>query len=178
VDEGLVAEFIREAKAAGAGTYRASESEVADRLVELLKDDRSVVIAAGLEGIAGELRSRGVKIVCEDGSDDAAEALPGADAGLGRALGGVAASGTILIGPGSGLEGLVSILPPHYVALLPAAAIQRDIAASLAGATPLIATPGSRIAFVTGPSRTSDIELTPVIGVHGPIRLDLVIVDE
>lgn len=177
MDEELVKEFIREAKAVGAGTRRALKNEVADRLVELLRDDRSVVIAAGLEGVAGELRSRGVRIVCEDGSDGAAEALPAADAGLGQALGGIAASGTILIGPGSGLEGLVSILPPHYVALLPARAIQPDIAAALAKAAPLIGTPGSRVAFVTGPSRTSDIELTPVIGVHGPVRLDVVIVD-
>jgi L-lactate utilization protein LutC len=177
-EEYLVTEFIREANAVGAGTHRVSKAELTERLVEILNDDRSVVAAAGLEGVVAELRSRGIEIVSEDRSSGAVEALPTVDAGLGQALAGIAASGTILIGPGSGLDGLVSTLPPHYVALLSAAAVLPDLAAALAGAAPLIATPGSRVALVTGPSRTSDIELTPVIGVHGPIRLDVVIVDE
>jgi L-lactate utilization protein LutC len=34
------------------------------------------------------------------------------------------------------------------------------------------------ITFVTGPSRTSDIELTLAIGVHGPAQLFVIIVDD
>ena len=34
------------------------------------------------------------------------------------------------------------------------------------------------IAFITGPSRTADIERVLTIGVHGPERLIVVVVDE
>jgi L-lactate dehydrogenase complex protein LldG len=177
-EEQLVAAFRQESEAVGANTVRVSRREIGETLVGLLQNDRSIVAAAGLEGIAEELQSHGLKIIPEEKSGKAAEVLPAADAGLGQAFAGIAASGTILVGSGPGLEGLISTLPPHYVALLPAAAILPDVAAALALTAPLVALPGSRVAFVTGPSRTSDIELTPVIGVHGPMRLDIVIIDE
>jgi L-lactate utilization protein LutC len=177
-DEALVTEFIREAKVVGAGTYRVAKHDLAQTLVQILRDDRSAVAAAGLEGLVEELLGHGVRIQSEDKSGKAAGALAGVDAGLGQALAGISASGTIVIGPGSGLEGLISTLPPHYVALLLVEAIVPDVATALGEAAQLIATAGSRVALVTGPSRTSDIELTPVIGVHGPLRLDVVIVDE
>jgi len=178
MEEQLVAAFLREAEAVGANTVRVSRDEIAETLLGLLRHDQSVVAAAGLEGIVEELQRRGVKVISEERGGKAANVLTTADAGLGQALAGVATSGTIVIGPGSGIEGLISTLPPHYVALLPAGVIQPDLAAALALMAPLIGGPGSRVAFVTGPSRTSDIELTPVIGVHGPMRLDIVVVDE
>ena len=177
VQEQLVAEFVREAEAVGAKAVRVSRDEIAGTVAGLLQDERSVVAAAGLEGIVEELQARGIEVVSEDGSGKAAEALPTADAGLGQAIAGVAASGTVLIGPGSGLEGLIATLPPRYVVLLSANTIQPDIGAALALAAPLIG-PGSRVAFITGPSRTSDIEMTSVIGVHGPMSVEIVIVNE
>ncbi|MBN1628223.1 MAG: LUD domain-containing protein [Thermoleophilia bacterium] len=174
----LVEMFVREAEAVGSGVSRVSKAGLVDRLAGLVVGDRSVVVAAGLEQVAVELRSRGIAVVCEGAGDEAAQALPSVDAGIGRALAGIAASGTVVVGPGTGLEGLVSTLPPHHVAILSAGAILPDLAAALRETASLIAIPGSRIALVTGPSRTSDIELTPVIGVHGPLRLDVVIVDE
>jgi L-lactate dehydrogenase complex protein LldG len=176
-EERLVERFLRESTAVQAHTVRVSRDEVVECLLGLLEGDQSVVAAAGLDGIVEELRSRGVQIVSDDGSGGVAQALPGADAGLCRALGGVAVSGTVLVGPGSGFEGLISILPPHCVILLSVDAIYPDLTAALAEAAPLI-TAGCRLAFVTGPSRTSDIELTSVIGVHGPLRLDVVVIDE
>jgi L-lactate utilization protein LutC len=181
VKDELIAAFVQEANAIGAHVHRVSKGELADCLFRLLEDDRSVVAAAGLDGLVTELRSRGVRIVSDGAgatAEAAANALPEADAGLCRALAGVAASGTVLIGPGWGLEGLISVLPPHCVVLLACDVIHPDVAAALSEAAPLVAAPGSRLVFVTGPSRTSDIELTPVVGVHGPLRLDVVIVND
>lgn len=178
VEEQLVAAFLRESEAVGANTVRVSRDEIVETVLGLLQNDRTVVAAAGLEGIVEELQGHGIKVISEERSGKAAEVLTVADAGLGQALAAVASTGTIVIGPGAGIEGLISTLPPHYVALLPAGVIQPDLGAALALTAPLIAGPGSRVAFITGPSRTSDIELTPVIGVHGPMRLDIVIVDE
>jgi L-lactate utilization protein LutC len=117
-EERLVERFLRESTAVQAHTVRVSRDEVVACLLGLLEGDQSVVAAAGLDGIVEELRSRGVQIASDDGSGGVAQALPGADAGLCRALGAVAVSGTVLVGPGSGFEGLISILPPHCVILL------------------------------------------------------------
>ena len=127
-EQGPVERFLRASAAVQAQTVRISPGEVAECLLRLLQDDRSVVAAAGLDGVVEELRSRGVQIVSDDGSDAAAKALPQADAGLCRALAGVAASGTVLIGPGLGLEGLISTLPPHCVVLLSSNDIYLDLA--------------------------------------------------
>ena len=69
---------------------------------------------------------------------------------------------------------LVSTLPEIHVALLKTDRIVPDLAALLPSLTP----ESSRyIAFITGPSRTADIERVLTIGVHGPFRLVVLCVD-
>lgn len=69
---------------------------------------------------------------------------------------------------------LVSTLPAIHIALVGTDRILPDKTAVFARITPKTA---GYIAFITGPSRTSDIERVLTIGVHGPKRLIILFVD-
>ncbi|MBN2491991.1 MAG: LUD domain-containing protein [Planctomycetes bacterium] len=64
-------------------------------------------------------------------------------------------------------------LPPWHIAVLPHARVVADLAALFASHPEVTRQP---LLFVSGPSRTADIEKTLVLGAHGPARLDVVVV--
>ena len=70
---------------------------------------------------------------------------------------------------------LVSLVPPLHIALLPTERLLGTMADSLAAVH--TNGPAPTITFITGPSRTADIELTLVVGVHGPRELHVVLVE-
>jgi L-lactate dehydrogenase complex protein LldG len=70
---------------------------------------------------------------------------------------------------------LVSSLTGIHVALVPTGNILESKAALFTRINPQTS---RYIAFITGPSRTADIERVLTIGVHGPERLIVVFVDE
>jgi len=70
---------------------------------------------------------------------------------------------------------LVSTLPPLHIALVSTAALLPDLPALLARVDPR---KSAYLSFITGPSRTADIERVLTIGVHGPERLIVVMVDD
>jgi len=72
-------------------------------------------------------------------------------------------------------ERLVSTLPPIHIAIVSTSSILEDKTAVFKKLRP---ENSSYIAFITGPSRTADIERVLTIGVHGPKRLVIVFVDE
>ena len=70
---------------------------------------------------------------------------------------------------------LASTLPAIHVAIIGTDRILADKNAVFSRITPRTS---RYIAFITGPSRTADIERVLTIGVHGPKRLVIVFVDE
>ena len=69
---------------------------------------------------------------------------------------------------------LSSTLPAIHIALIGTDRILADKTAVFSHITPLNS---KYIAFITGPRRTADIERVLTIGVHGPKRLVIVLVD-
>jgi L-lactate utilization protein LutC len=101
--------------------------------------------------------------------------LAGADVGITSALAIAAETGTLLLPPLSTDQRAVSLLPTHHVVLLPADRVVLDIAALFRLWQSSGLTNGNAV-FVTGPSRTSDIEKELVLGVHGPQSLHVLLV--
>jgi L-lactate dehydrogenase complex protein LldG len=161
----------------GGRAVACAPTELATTLAGLIRGsemDAPVLVDPALSGVAAELAALGVRATKVEGDLTRAD-LDGAAIGITGVLCGIADTGTIVIGPGKGYEGILATVCPHHIAVLPTEFIRPDLPTALAALGPEF-TVGSRVAFVTGPSRTSDIELIPVLGVHGPLRLEVVIV--
>lgn len=104
--------------------------------------------------------------------------LESASVGLTGVDAAVAATGTLIVRTGPGKSRLPTVLPPAHIAVMTQRqmvprledwlAAQRESGlADLADA--------ANVCFITGPSRTADIEKQLVVGVHGPGRLHVVV---
>ncbi len=102
-----------------------------------------------------------------------------ADVGITGADYAVAETGSVVVMPRAGLSRLVSLVPPMHIALVR----PEDVVESLDDVFLLRRLEfhrkggdmGSYLNFITGPSRTADIEQTLVVGVHGPREVHLVL---
>jgi L-lactate dehydrogenase complex protein LldF len=83
--------------------------------------------------------------------------------GVTKAVCGLADTGSVLVMDGEGDPLKASLLPEIHIAVLKSA----DILPSLPEAMHLVKNSNAAV-FITGPSRTADIEMTLTIGVHGP----------
>lgn len=89
----------------------------------------------------------------------------------------IAETGTLLTLSGAGTPPSTSLLPETHVAVVPCSRIVKTmedawalLRAERAGVMPRAAN------FISGPSRTADIEQTLVLGAHGPYRVHVILV--
>lgn len=87
---------------------------------------------------------------------------------------GITQSATLVLMSNSRRGRSVSLLPPRHLTFLAASKIKDDLSEVMEELISL-ETPPAAIEFISGPSRTSDIEMDLSIGVHGPIEVFLVI---
>ena len=88
----------------------------------------------------------------------------------------IAETGTIAITSGAMTPTATALLPDTHVAV-----VQSDqIVSGMEEAFALVREHGAMpraLNFISGPSRTGDIEQTIVLGAHGPFRVHLLVID-
>jgi L-lactate dehydrogenase complex protein LldG len=111
-------------------------------------------------------------IVTNDGYDK--HELEKCDVGVSECDALIAQTGTVLVTSKSSGGRALSCLPPHHVVIARRGQMVADLPAAMAlvkqryaGNFP------SMISFITGPSRTGDIERILVLGAHGPKKLTI-----
>ena len=96
------------------------------------------------------------------------------DVGITTAQAAIAETGTLVLEQASERNRLVSLLPPVHIAIINAVDICATLGEAISRARANCET-SPAITFITGPSRTADIELTLTIGVHGPKELYVIV---
>jgi L-lactate dehydrogenase complex protein LldG len=95
------------------------------------------------------------------------------DVGITTAQAAIAETGTLVLVSTQERHRLVSLVPPVHIAILDASKIYETLGEALAFIHKTEISPA--VTFITGPSRTADIELTLTVGVHGPQELYVII---
>jgi L-lactate dehydrogenase complex protein LldG len=98
----------------------------------------------------------------------------------------IAETGTLMLCSRPGQERLASLVPPYYVSIVERPQIVPDLIDAFdrlqSPALPLSPSPTlapipSNVTFITGPSKTGDIELQLTTGVHGPGKWRVIVID-
>jgi len=173
--------------------YKVVETDLGEWIIQLAKEKPSHITAPALhktrEEIA-ELFSRHLgktvhpepKEMVKIAREEMRKHFFEADIGISGANLAVAESGTLVIVSNEGNARLTTSLPPVHIALVTTEKFVETLEQAVTLIKALIpASSGfkltSYVSFITGPSRTTDIEKELVIGVHGPQELHVIILD-
>ncbi|CAG0943369.1 hypothetical protein ANRL1_01316 [Anaerolineae bacterium] len=159
----------------GGVTRRISRVEIRSALANIVRDE-SVKKATAWEtrerkelGVADALRELGVEIVSPHADK---RALAECDLGITGADAAFPETGTLMLRSSPEKPRAVSLLPRVHLAIITPTILRADLMPAFTE----VKGEGYWV-FVTGPSRTADIELTVTIGVHGPKALRVWVVE-
>ena len=127
----------------------------------------TVLSAAGLKEVSGDVDSA-ERLAHQTSYTDLGLGITGAEAGFTE-------SGTIVVRSGPGRPRMASLIPLVHVAVLPADRLYRSLAHWAAEHVATIPE-AANVAFITGPSKTGDIEQNINVGVHGPRYVHVLLV--
>lgn len=173
--------------------YRIVETDLGEWIIQLAQEKPSHITAPALhktkEDVAALLSQHLGKRVPADpkeivklAREEMRKHFFEADIGISGVNLAVAESGTLVIISNEGNARLVTSLPPVHIALVTTEKFVETLEQAITLVKALIpASSGlkltSYLSFITGPSRTTDIEKEQVTGVHGPRELHIIILD-
>jgi L-lactate dehydrogenase complex protein LldG len=155
-----------------------TEAAAAQKLAEMAAAEGWKRVASHGDGANGTSTRKivsGLKLagIWTDSGYDVRE-MENCDAGVSECDALVAQTGSVVVTSRSAGGRALSVLPPHHVVLARREQMVADLPAAFAllekkygGNYP------SFISFITGPSRTGDIERILVLGAHGPKKLTI-----
>lgn len=112
--------------------------------------------------------------VCKTDKTFDVNELESSDAGITECDALIAQTGSVLVTNRSAGGRALSVLPPHHVVLARREQLLRDLPAAFELLKKKYASNyPSMMSFITGPSRTGDIERILVLGAHGPKKLTI-----
>jgi len=195
----VIEKFEEELQKVTGSTYRASTSAELAGILRKITSDRqakSVVLSRnpilGQLGIARELASLGISVAVWPEAAAGApinEGVPGfresafaAEVGITGVDFVLAESGSLVLSSLTEGAQLASLAPPAHIALYrrsQAFATLEEVLARLpVPLDPQAPLPGRSVVFITGPSRTADIEQILIRGVHGPKEVHAILVED
>lgn len=188
--EDRVEQFMSTLQALDVDVVRVTSSDaVADQILQWIEEleIRSVVYQDDdrLEGL-GILRRLANKEELETvkwGADDVSyderkKRLDRIEMGITMADLGLAETGSVILFNGGGKGRITSLLPPVYVAVIQSSQIVPRLTQALEEIGSRKDHLPSCVNFITGPSRSADIEMDLSLGVHGPGKVFIVVLDE
>ncbi len=176
------ARFLEELRAIGGSGRRVSSlEEVREYVVSLAREKGAkLLVRWDVEeldrlDVDDPLKQAGVEVVAWRDIEDFRAVAAGADIGLSTAEWAIAETGSLVLTSGLGRGRSVTLLPPTYVVVI---AVER-ILSTVPEAIEKYAGDGgvpANVCFHTGPSRSGDIEMTLVTGMHGPGEVHVILV--
>ena len=190
----LIEQMVQSADEAGWKVHRTDNfEESAELIVSICKDHNANSVLRSAHSVLTDIpldsaltASGAVLEVTEHSSESSIQQIQKsksaafrADVGITGVDYAVAETGTVVLHPRAGVSRLLSLAPPTHIAVLCPGdvlasldelfAIQRDdfLNGELQGSMNLI----------SGPSKTADIEGTTVTGIHGPLEVHLIIIE-
>ena len=174
--EALAARFIKEAQVLSCQVH-AVENDIiaAQAILEILAEEKRVLAwdfgQIPCQALETTLHEAGVAVAAPD-DPTALSGVTGADAAL-------AATGSLVMVSGPGRQRTVSILPRKHIAII----TQDQILANMENwlgeqrKNNLEAfNKAANINIISGPSRTADISMELILGMHGPKTLHIIII--
>ncbi len=184
--EALLARFRAEVERLGVLFQQAANAEGAlDLLLARLRAEGAQEVLVWenlpLQGVAQALESARVRPIVPkiSGADRKAayQALDAVPIGISGVDAAFATTGTLALITEAGQSRLPSLLPPLHIALLPRQNLYARPENWLHTHGAATLKRSRSVVFVTGPSRTGDIEMQIIIGVHGPKWLHIIAFD-
>jgi len=108
----------------------------------------------------------------------AREARDGDAVGVTGAFAAIAETGTLMVVSGPDTPANVSLLPETHIAIVRAERIVKHMEDAWELARAELGQLPRAVNFISGPSRTGDIEQVIILGAHGPYRVHLILVGE
>jgi L-lactate dehydrogenase complex protein LldG len=186
--DALLERFSKELGALTGEVYSVTgDEEARAKVLEVLEQYEAKSILAWdfahipVDGLEAAIRATGIEIIQPDSHDEmrmeTLSASAGAQVGLTGADAAAATTGTLIFTTAPGKVRIPTVLAPVFLAvitldqLLPR--LESWIAKQRALGLPL--TDSANVCFITGPSRTGDIEMQMVLGVHGPGKIRVIV---